>query len=866
MGKLKNQIVKGISWVTLYIYAVRITGFITTLILAKLLTPEDFGLVAIGVLVIEMTMIFGKFGIGQALIYRKEQVEQAANAALFLVLGFNLILVVGIILGAPFIGDFFNNRAVTPIIIWLSITMLPNALKIVPTVLLEKSLKFKRLVLPEVLPAVLSAAGAIIAAYLGAGVWSLVIRQVIYSFLGLIIIWLVSPIKINLNFDWKIFREVINYGKHMITASLMLLVLYNIDNMIVGKIVGTTALGFYVLAFRIANLPVQEGSHVISKVMFPVFSRLQDDRQALAGGFLKVIKFVSAFSAPIAIGMAVYTPDLIRFVYGEKWLAVIVPLQILTFYGFIRALGVPGGEIMKSLGKPKFITYTVLVMLSCILPFVIPVAKSFGIVGISVLMGGAMLVGNCFALFNTTRFLKIKVTALFPAIGTPLLLAAATILTGYLPYYMHWLPHSIFSIVLSIFLSSGLYLISLYFFEQKFRQELFAMIGIKKQDDAVEKRIKIAHIITGLGIGGAERFLRTLALAVDRKKYDLHFFCIVTGGELVPEFEKLGYHVRVIPCYNWNRRLPFRFVVTNILKLAIIFKKEKFQIVHTHLYRANMIGRIAAILAGIPYLYATEHNTNSWKKKVDIFWDKLLARFTNKIIAVSEYVKDFTIEQEQLQPNKLLTLWHGIWVKDFDEVNGRPQTRTRLGFGLNQPIIGSIGRLVPQKGYRYFLEAMPKILNRFPDTQFMIIGDGPLKDELQELSKYLGLQANLKLPGFRNDIPQLLKAMDAFVMTSLWEGFGIVLIEAMACSLPVVATNVGPVPEIVKDGETGFLVEPEHADQVADSVIKLLENPELLQKLGLNGRKRLNTFFTAEKMIENLEQIYSHDVELVSAV
>lgn len=480
MGQLRKQIVTGISWVTLYIYVVRIIGFLTTLILAKLLTPEDFGLVAIGVLVIEMTMIFGKFGIGQALIYRKEQIEPAANAAFFLVLGFNLLLVTGIILGAPLIGHFFENSAVVPIVVWLSLTMLPNAVKIIPTVLLEKELKFKRLVLPEVLPALVSAIGSVIAALLGAGVWSLVVRQLLYSFLGLILLWWISPIKIRFEFDWKIFREIIDYGKHMITASLLLLVLYNIDNMIVGKIVGTTALGFYVLAFRIANLPVQEGSHVISKVMFPVFSKIQHDREALSAGFLKVIKFVSAFCAPISIGMALYTPDLIRIIYGEKWLAAIVPLQILTAYGFIRALGVPGGEIMKSIGKPKFITFTVLIMLGTILPFVIPVARQYGIIGVSILMSVAMLCGNTFALSKTAQFLNLKFTALLYAIVSPLVLAGLTISLGFLPYYLGLFPRSLIFLSICILMSSGFYLSAFYFIEANFRQELIAMTGIKK--------------------------------------------------------------------------------------------------------------------------------------------------------------------------------------------------------------------------------------------------------------------------------------------------------------------------------------------------------------------------------------------------
>lgn len=368
--------------------------------------------------------------------------------------------------------------------------------------------------------------------------------------------------------------------------------------------------------------------------------------------------------------------------------------------------------------------------------------------------------------------------------------------------------------------------------------------------------IKIAHIITGLGIGGAERFLLTLARTVKRDRYDLCFFCIVDGGDLIAEFKKAGYPVRIIKCYDWQRRLPFRFVMKNIRKLTRILKKERFDIVHTHLYRANMIGRIAAILAGVPHIFSSEHNTNSWKKPVDIFWDRLLARFTNKVIAVSDYVKDFTQHQEKLDSQKLVTVKHGICLNEFDAVNGRVQTRNLLGFDGNQTIVGSLGRLVPQKGYAYFLKAMPEILDKFPDTQFVIVGDGPLKPELVELSKRLGIESNLHFTGFRKDIPQLLKAMDLFVCSSLWEGFGIVLIEAMACSLPVIAANVGPIPEVVKHGETGILIESENAVQIASSVIQLLANQKQMQQLGRNGRKRVEALFTAETMIENLEHIY----------
>ena len=375
--------------------------------------------------------------------------------------------------------------------------------------------------------------------------------------------------------------------------------------------------------------------------------------------------------------------------------------------------------------------------------------------------------------------------------------------------------------------------------------------------NSTQDKIKIAQVITGLGIGGAEQHLLSLAKHLDRKQFELDFYCIIEGGELIKDFQKLGYYPKIFHgAYNYKRRFPYD--IKQILRLSRTFKQKKYDIVHTHLYAADVIGITAAILAGIPRIVKSVHNIGNWKTKKKILHDRILSKFIDRVVCCSESVREFTLRQERLKRDKTITIYQGIDMAKFNVKINRTEYIKKIGLNPNFKTVGTVARLVPIKGHVYLLEAIPLILKSCPDTQFLLIGDGPLKEKLYSSIKDKPYKEKIHFLGSRSDIPELLSLLDVFVLPSLSEGLGIVILEAMAAQLPVVASRIDTIAEAVIDKQTGFLVETANAEQLAAMIIQLLMNDELRKKMGENGKERVKTHFSMSEMIQQIQKLYKH--------
>jgi len=351
--------------------------------------------------------------------------------------------------------------------------------------------------------------------------------------------------------------------------------------------------------------------------------------------------------------------------------------------------------------------------------------------------------------------------------------------------------------------------------------------------------INLLYIIWSLGLGGAERVVINLAKGLDKTKFNPMVCCLNEKGEFANELENEGIKVIAL-----NKK--GRFDISVIFKLISIIRQYKIDIVHTHLWGANFWGRIAAEITRVSVVIATEHNVDSWKTKFYLAIDRWLSHSTEKIIAVSDKVKEFYMSKG-IDANKIIVIHNGIDIKRYELALGNKKDK--------EITLAVMGRLVLQKGHRFFLMALKELIRSYK-VKGLIIGSGPLEQELRQLSQNLGLNGNVTFTGLRQDIPDLLKTIDILVIPSLREGLPIIALEAMASGIPIVATKVGGNPEVVLDGQTGILVPAGDSMALAEAIERLIKDKNLVRKFSEKALDRIKEYFTLEKMVKETEEVY----------
>ncbi|MDP1853766.1 MAG: GT4 family glycosyltransferase PelF [Candidatus Omnitrophota bacterium] len=367
---------------------------------------------------------------------------------------------------------------------------------------------------------------------------------------------------------------------------------------------------------------------------------------------------------------------------------------------------------------------------------------------------------------------------------------------------------------------------------------------------STKNRINILYVIWSLGLGGAEQVVINLAKNLDKQKFNPIVCCLNDKGVFAEELEKEG--IEVIPLAKKHK-----FDISVIKSLINIIKQYKIDIVHTHLWGANFWGRIAAKLSGVKVIIATEHNIDVWKTSLHLFLDKLLSFITDKIIVVSNKVGEFYAQKAHIAKNKIRVIYNGIDIGRFNRDINSGQKRESLGISNDEKVIAIIGRLVPQKGHRYFLRALKKLTACGLNVKGLIIGSGELEAELKEYSASLGLNGKVLFMGLRKDVDTILPIVDILALPSLREGMPIAALEAMACGIPVVATDVGGNREVITDGVTGYIVPPEDDALLAEKIKILIEDRALANSFADAGRKRIRESFSNSQMLKASEGLYT---------
>jgi O-antigen/teichoic acid export membrane protein len=472
---LKQKTVQNIGIVFIAAVFTRLIKFVSTIILARILLPEDFGLVAIASIFLNLLDMFKDLGVGNALIYKKEKVDDAADTAFIIIPLLGAVLFAIAYFSAPFAAIFFGDAIVTDIIRVSAITFLLAPFGSVPSILFEKNLDFKKSQTPQIISSTVSSVLSIFLALVGFGVWSLIYSGLIGAVTGLLVIWKITPWRPRLRFDLSIAKELFGYGKHILASSFFIFLATNLDSTIIGRLLGVTALGLYSMAYRISNYPVTNVTYLISGVMFPTYSKLHGAGGKLKKAYLMTFKYVSLLSIPASFGILIITNDFVQVVMKPKWGPIIPIIQILCFYGLVRSLGATTGEIFKATGKPKLLAFFTAMSLGLFVLLVIPAITFYGVVGVCVITTFSEGFTVVFALREVNRILGISLKEFSDMLKDPFVAGSLALLVAYLVklmiYETSWV--SLFAIFISYSIT---YILLIYLLDKKIKAEVTELI------------------------------------------------------------------------------------------------------------------------------------------------------------------------------------------------------------------------------------------------------------------------------------------------------------------------------------------------------------------------------------------------------
>ncbi|MHB8158637.1 MAG: glycosyltransferase [Desulfocucumaceae bacterium] len=367
------------------------------------------------------------------------------------------------------------------------------------------------------------------------------------------------------------------------------------------------------------------------------------------------------------------------------------------------------------------------------------------------------------------------------------------------------------------------------------------------------KGLRVLHVIGGGEFGGAERHILNLATAMKQTMVEVSVCCLF-ADPFVKLAREAGIRSHSVPM---RHKLDFGIVT----KLRDLIIAEKIDIVHTHGVRANLVGRLAARMAGVETVVTTVHSLLSqdypdlFSRLANTLIEKVSRGLTTQFIAVSGSLQKALIQQG-IPEKRITVIYNGLNPELFNENEPSGRWRQKAGFAPGIPLVAIVGRLHPVKGHRYFLRSASEILKERTDVHFLVVGSGPEREGLEDYTKNLGISDYVTFTGFVSDVTELMPDLNLLIVPSLWEGFGLTALEAMAVGVPVVATSVGGLPEIVEHGTTGLLVSPADEVGLTRGIVWMLDHPQEAVEMAAAAKAVVEQKFTAAAMARKTEDLY----------
>ena len=368
-------------------------------------------------------------------------------------------------------------------------------------------------------------------------------------------------------------------------------------------------------------------------------------------------------------------------------------------------------------------------------------------------------------------------------------------------------------------------------------------------NSSANRKITVLHLIDSLPREGAEVLLYDLIQRSDRDRFEFLVCALTRGGGVADMLAGIG-----VPVFVLGRRTFWDLAA--FIRLLKLIRHHRVDIVHSHLFSSHLWGVLAARLTGVHRIFRTEHNLSGWKNRLRRVIDHLLCRCTDRIIAVSQPVRESLISVSRVNPEKVLVIENGLNLERLRFNISRVDKLRELGLPPSARLVGTAAALTPKKGHRYLLAAARRILPRYPDLHLLLMGEGELLEELRETIRAEGMEGRVRLLGSRSDALEIISLLNVFVLSSIREGLSIALLEAMALGRAVVITAVGGGVEVVENGVTGLLVPPADPEALAGALERVLTDPDLEAKLGGAAEKKIRSRYDIRLMVDNYAKQY----------
>ncbi len=363
------------------------------------------------------------------------------------------------------------------------------------------------------------------------------------------------------------------------------------------------------------------------------------------------------------------------------------------------------------------------------------------------------------------------------------------------------------------------------------------------------RKISVLQLFVTLPVGGAEDLLKGIITGLNPRVFSPQVVCLGERGPVGEELRQAGYPVTALGLDL--KREPFSKIVREVRGLL---RRERPDILHTHLYHANLYGRLAAWGLGLPAVVASVHNSYTRVKFHRQVWNFILGGSTDRLLVGSTQVYRDVRRHDRVAAARLALLPYGIRLEELECPLSREEAKDRLG--LAGFVVGTIGRLEEQKGQRFLIEAAARLRDEIPELAVVLVGGGRLEEELRRQVKDLGMEPVVHWLGTRRDLALIYRALDVFVLPSLWEGLPLALLKAMGAGLPVVATRVSGAAEAVTDGVNGLLAAPGQMEPLVEAIGKLYRDPQRRAALGKQARQTVAQRYSLAAMVAKLEMLY----------
>jgi len=357
------------------------------------------------------------------------------------------------------------------------------------------------------------------------------------------------------------------------------------------------------------------------------------------------------------------------------------------------------------------------------------------------------------------------------------------------------------------------------------------------------RKLNILHLNAGTCMGGTETMILRFLEAATNSRFNFYVAAFFLNGPLLDEATKRGAKTCL---FQITKRYNVFQLIAVLIKLCRYLKSNKIDIVHMYGFWTNILGRLAIKLTKTPIGITGQRTEDNWRKWYHSYLDRITSRWVDLYISVFNKGKELLVKRDRIPENKIVVIHNGIdlnWA--FDRHND-----------CVSPLIGMVAMFSPFKTHKELIQAAPKIIEKFPQVKFILVGGGTTKKESVQFISKLGLNSYFLMPGLVNNVRPILSTLSVFVLATHSEGLPVSVIEAMAHRLPVVASKVGGIPELIDDGVTGILIEPNNPEQLASAITELLQNPDKAKAMGNKAREKIMRDFSIQKMSSKILSYY----------